>query len=200
MPRARGRRRPAGPPNPRPHVFGVDDGPVEKRPGRSARIVGVMMEGADLVESIAVTEFAVDGEDATGFLGEWIAGLRMRPALHAVVLGGITIAGLGVVDIEALAARLRTAVVAVNRKDPTRNRLADAFVAAGLSGRLEVLRRTPPAFQLARGLWLSHAGTDAETAAALVRATLRKAQLPEPLRVAHLVARALETGESRGRA
>jgi hypothetical protein len=162
-------------------------------------VVGVMMEGGDLVESVAVTAFPVDGDGATDFLGEWIAGLRLRPALQAIVLGGITIAGLGIVDIEALAARVRTPVVVVNRRDPTRNRLADAFVAAGLTERLEILRRTPPAFQLERGLWLSHAGSDAETAGALVRATLRKAQLPEPLRIAHLVARALETGESRGR-
>lgn len=159
-----------------------------------------MMEGPDLVESVAITHFPVDGDGATEFLGAWIADLRLRPALQAIVLGGITIAGLGIVDIEALSARVRTPVLVVNRRDPTRNRLADAFVAAGLPARLEVLRRTPPAFQLARGLWLSHAGADAETASALVRATLRKAQLPEPLRLAHLVARALASGESRGRA
>ena len=34
---------------------------------------------------------------------------------------------------------------------------------------------------------------------ALARATLGKAQLPEPLRIAHLIAAALVSGESRGR-
>jgi hypothetical protein len=33
----------------------------------------------------------------------WIAGLRARPMLQAVVLGGITIAGLGIIDVEGLA-------------------------------------------------------------------------------------------------
>ena len=37
-------------------------------------------------------------------------------------------------------------------------------------------------------------------AAALVAASRRKADLPEPLRLAHLIARAVATGESRGRA
>ena len=41
---------------------------------------------------------------------------------------------------------------------------------------------------------------DPDEAAALVRACLRKASFPEPLRIAHLVARAVVLGESRGRA
>ena len=49
------------------------------------------------------------------------------------------------------------------------------------------------------GLFLSHAGIDAAGAAALVRATLRKSALPEPLRLAHLIGRAIVSGESRGR-
>ncbi len=182
-----------------PHVLGIDDGPFEKRGTRPAPIVGVMMEGGDLVEAIAVTEFAIDGDGAAEFLGEWVAALRLHPSLQAVVLGGVTIAGLGVVDVDALAARLRTPVLVVNRRDPARARVAEALVAAGLSSRLAILERTPPAFPIARGLWLACAGATPAEAEALALACLRKSQVPEPLRVAHLVARALATGESRGR-
>ncbi|WP_243664732.1 DUF99 family protein, partial [Rhodothermus marinus] len=65
-------------------------------------IVGVMMEGATLVEGVAITRFPIDGEGATDFLAEWIQSLRWRPSLQAVVLGGITMAGLAVVDLVAL--------------------------------------------------------------------------------------------------
>ena len=34
----------------------------------------------------------------------------------------------------------------------------------------------------------------------IVAATVRKAKIPEPLRIAHLIARAIVDGESRGRA
>ena len=81
----------------RPHVLGIDDGPFEKRQREPVPIVGVMMEGADLVEVIAITGFPVDGAEATAFLAEWIRGLRLRPTLQGIALGGITIAGLGVV-------------------------------------------------------------------------------------------------------
>ena len=54
--------------NARPHVLGVDDGPFQKGQKESVPVVGAMMEGANLVESVAVTRFEVDGANATGFL------------------------------------------------------------------------------------------------------------------------------------
>lgn len=184
----------------RPHVLGVDDGPFDKHRSRGTPLVAVMTEGADLVEGVAITEFPVDGDDVTGFLADWIGGLRFRPALQAVVLGGITIAGLAVVDVAALAGRLGVPVVVVNRRAPENQRLAGALRAAGLAERMALLERSPAAFELAPGLHVSAAGCDRETAAAVVRATRRKSGLPEPLRLAHLVAAALVKGQSRGRA
>jgi endonuclease V-like protein UPF0215 family len=70
----------------RPHVLGIDDGPFEKRQRAPVPIVGVMMEGADLVEAVAVTEFPVDGAGATEFLIDWIRGLRLHPTLQGIRL------------------------------------------------------------------------------------------------------------------
>lgn len=184
----------------RPHVLGIDDGPFEKgQPGR-VPLVAVMMEGADLVESVAVERFPVDGAGITDHLARWIPGLRPFPALQAVFLGGITIAGLAVVDVLALSERIGLPVLVVTRRDPARSRVSEALEAAGHLERLAIVDRTPRAERLAEGLFVAAAGTTAERAAELVLASQRKAQLPEPLRVAHLVARAMVDGESRGRA
>ena len=91
---------------PRPHLLGVDDGPFEKFEDDRVSLVAVMMEGADRIEAVATTSFPVDGADVTDFLAGWIGSLRCRDALHGVVLGGVTIAGLAVVDVTDLAARL----------------------------------------------------------------------------------------------
>lgn len=183
----------------RPHVLGIDDGPFDKRRSRPVPIVGVMMEGRDLVEGVATTGFPVDGDEVTSFLAGWIGGLRLADALHAVVLGGISIAGLGLVDIAELARRLGRPVVVVNRRDPRDERLRAALGAAGLEARGAILERTPRAWQLDERLWVAHAGTSHDEARSLVAATRHKSQLPEPLRLAHLIAAALVTGESRGR-
>jgi uncharacterized protein len=183
----------------RPHVLGIDDGPFVVRTGGDTPIVGVMMEGPDLVEAVAVTRFPVDGDGATAFLGDWVASLRFHPALHAIVLGGVTIAGLGVVDLAALAARVGVPVLAVSRRDPRSHRVAEALAAAGLEARLAVVARTPAAFATADGLFVSLAGATPARATELVAACRGKADVPEPLRLAHLFARAIASGESRGR-
>jgi endonuclease V-like protein UPF0215 family len=183
----------------RPHVLGIDDAPFHKGQDRPVRLIGVLMEGNDVVEGIAFAQFPVDGEDATGFLAGWIGTLPWRKAIQAVVLGGITLAGLGLVDIDGLARELGIPVLAVTRREPGASRLPAALTAAGLRERLPIARRSPRAIRVRPGLYLAWTGTTAARAVALVEATLRKSRMPEPLRLAHLIGGALERGVSRGR-
>ncbi len=183
----------------RPHLLGIDDGAFDKRVDRDVPVVGVVMEGCDLVEGVALTRFPVDGEDVTAFLGSWIAGLRFRPALQGVVLGGITLAGLAVVDVPGLARETGLPVLVVNRRDPSDHRLDAALEAARLASRRALVQRCPPAFPVSDGLYVACAGVTPRRARALLAAAQRKSELPEPLRLAHLIARAVATGESRGR-
>ena len=102
----------------RPHVLGIDDAPFHKDQSQDVPIVGVMMEGATLVEGIAIGSFPVDGEGATDYLAQWITQMRWHLTLQAVVLGGITLAGLGIIDLEKLAQHLSIPVMAVNTPQP----------------------------------------------------------------------------------
>jgi uncharacterized protein len=183
----------------RPHTLGVDDAPFDKRQPGPVPIVAVAMEGHDVIEAVAIGEFPVDGEGATEYLATWISGLRTRPMLQAVILGGITIAGLGIVDVTALSERLALPVLVVTRHNPVGSDLADALRAAGLSQRLAILERIPRAYGVGAGLYLAHAGAPRVEAERLASMTLGKARLPEPLRVAHLIGQAIVLEESRGR-
>ena len=183
----------------RPHTLGIDDGPFAKCAATPVPIIGVMMEGADLVEAVARTEFPVDGPDATAFLAGWIQSLRVRPALHAVLLGGITIAGLGIVDLQQLSDALGLPVLSVSRKNPARHRVGSALQAAGLLDRLPIVERTPAAQRVATGLYLTSVGISPAQASQLLAATCLKSDVPEPLRLAHLIAAAVANGQSRGR-
>jgi len=184
---------------PRPHVLGIDDGPFDKRTDATVPIVGVMTEGPDLVEAVAVTRFPVDGPRVAEFLATWIDGLRFASALHAVVLGGITVAGLGVVDIEDLSRRSGIPAMIVNRREPQNDRLSGALAGAGLAERIEIVESAPAAWPLDPGLYVAHAGTSRDEAAKILTAVRGKSQLPEPLRLAHLIGAAIVSGQSRGR-
>jgi hypothetical protein len=183
----------------RPHVLGIDDGPFEKGQSALVPLVAALCEGPDLLEAVARTEFPVDGANATGFLIEWLAGLRLAPSLQAVALGGITVAGLGIIDVNALAGALRAPVLVVTRRPPDNARLRGALEAAGLLERYEIAERSPLAARTEDGLYLAHAGCDAASALALLDASRGKAKLPEALRIAHLIATAVVRGESQGR-
>jgi len=119
--------------------------------------------------------------------------------IQAIILGGITVAGLGLVDMTALAEKLALPVLVVTRRNPLGSDLADALRAAGLSQRLAVLERTPRAYGTDAGFYLAHAGATRIEAERLVTATLGKSRLPEPLRVAHIIGQAIVLRESRGR-
>jgi endonuclease V-like protein UPF0215 family len=177
----------------------VDDAPFEKGQDGPVPVVAVMMEGCDLVESVAVAEFPVDGADATGFLTRWLRSLRSLTSAQALLLGGITLAGLAVVDVRELSRRLHKPVLVVTRREPADGPLVEALRAARLEERVPLVERSPRARLVADGLYVAQAGTRAERAAQLARAGVAKAQLPEPLRLAHLIGRALVLGESRGR-
>ena len=183
----------------RPHVLGIDDGAFDKKTDAIVPIAGVMMEGHDLVEAVAVTEFPVDGADSAEFLADWVSGLRFVSGLHAIVLGGVTIAGLGIVDVEFLSGRLKLPVMIVNRRAPEDRPLLLALEAAGLADRIAIVEKTPPAWRVDGGLFVAHSGTSREEAGKILLACRGKSQLPEPLRLAHLIGGAVAVGQSRGR-
>lgn len=183
----------------RPHIFGVDDAAFEKNQPEPVTIIGVMTEGADLVENVAMAVFPIDGAAATDFLASWMEGLRFRPSMQCVVFGGITIAGLGVVDIRALSDRLALPVLVFNRKNPARSVVCSALRSAGHADRVAIVERTPVAIELGPGRYLSWAGVDERAARHLLGVSARKSSYPEAIRIAHLIGKAIMDGESRGR-
>lgn len=183
----------------RPHIFGIDDAAFSKRQTEPVAIIGVMTEGADLVENIAITKFPVDGAGATEFMAQWVSSLRFRPSLQCLVLGGITVAGLGVVDIRDLSNQLSLPVLVFNRKDPARSDLCRALGTAGHRDRIAIVQQEPPARHLGPGRYLSWHGADERTALRLLDLSAKKSNYPEAIRIAHLVGKALTAGESRGR-
>lgn len=141
-----------------------------------------------------------DGRNATGAVAALLEGGKFLPQLHLVLLDGIAFGGLNVVDLEALSARLGLPCVAVMRRPPDLQAMERAIRRLpGAARRLALIRRAGPVHALGAFVFQVRGADPGPTALALGRLTDRGA-VPEPLRLAHLVATAIRTGESGRRA
>jgi endonuclease V-like protein UPF0215 family len=185
-------------PRGRTHLISIDDGPFDKFRDREVLVVGVVTAGRDLVEGVLTTRIPVDGAAVAERLSDWIGKSRFRPVLRALLLNGITIAGLSVVDLPELSGRLRLPVISVHRRPPRNEEVKRALLAAGFPERMELLERAGPSSPLGK-IGFAAAGIEREEAERLLLAERGRSHLPEGLRLAHLIAQGLVLGESKGR-
>lgn len=182
-------------------VLGIDDAPFSFEDER-VEIVGILVRLPSYVEGVLLSDVQVDGDDATERVGAMVAGSRFLEGLALLLLDGVALGGFNVVDVEALHERLAVPVATVTKKEPDMAAIEKALRARfpDWERRLEVIARSTlhrvgtghkPLFVHAVGLPMK------EVEDLLGRGTVRGA-LPEPLRIAHLMATALRRGESKG--
>ncbi len=182
------------------NVIGFDDGPFEKRgPARDVLLVGAVFARTRL-DGVVAGRVRRDGRNATDRMIELIRGSQFDRHVRAVVLGGIAVAGFNVVDIHRLAHALERPVLVVARRQPRMAKLRLAlFHVRGAEAKWRLIERAGP-MEALDNLYVQRAGLSLEQARTLLRATTLHGVLPEPLRVAHLIAGGITTGHSRGRA
>lgn len=166
------------------------------------RVVGVVTRGASYVEGVLSTAVSIDGNDATRKLAEVITASRFRRMVRAVFLNGVTMGGFNVINLDLLHDQIGIPLVAIVRDQPHETASADAlrkhFPDAAL--RLEVLGRQQPkpvrngAFKV----WCTWRGVTAEDVKGLLEASTMRGAIPEPLRLAHVIASGIARGHSRG--
>lgn len=182
-------------------VVGFDDAPFTFADAR-VPVVGVTMRGGLHVEGLLRTDVAVDGDDATDRLLGAIASSRHRDGLGLVLLDGVTYGGFNVVDVERLHREGGVPVLAVTRGEPDLAAMEAALRAhdAAADAKVALLRRQPPRLLRTEGRPLAWhaAGLDERGVAEALALTTVRGLVPEPLRLAHLVATMLVSGESRG--
>jgi endonuclease V-like protein UPF0215 family len=175
-------------------VLGVDDGVFTPRMEGLVPVVGVVFRGGYWLDGVMHTKIAVDGFDATDKIGSMIIDSRHYKQLRVVMLNGITFAGFNVVDIKALNATTRLPVVAVTREKPDLVEIREALKNLPKSEeRWNAILNAGEIFPLpARNekekIYMQTAGLSEDDAQKIVLLTSTRSNIPEALRVAHLVA------------
>jgi endonuclease V-like protein UPF0215 family len=175
-------------------VLGVDDGVFTPHVPGLVPVVGVVFRGGYWVEGVMCTGVLVDGFDTTEKIAAMVTGSPHFTQLRVVMLNGITFGGFNVVDMKALNAAVGLPVVAVTREKPDLQSIREALehlprseerwkavVNAGEVAEVSTRNR-------AEKIYLHVAGVGLADASRVVRLTSTRSNIPECLRVAHLIA------------
>ena len=183
-------------------VLGIDDSPFRFKE-KKALVVGALVRVPNYLEGVMKTEVEVDGIDSTERLAHMISRSRYRDQIKAVMIDGIAVAGFNVVDIESLHKSLGIPVLTVTRDEPDLDKMRTALRKhfEDWEGRFELITKLKLR-QIRtehKPLYASGLGADWEELERFVTISTVRGAVPEPIRMAHLIAAAMVRGESYGR-
>ncbi len=175
-------------------VLGVDDGGFVPHVKRLVPVIGVVFRGGYWLDGVLSTEVEVDGFDATEKIARMVTGSPHCKQLRVIMLNGITFAGFNVVDVEALNVLTGLPVIAVVREKPDLSRIRRALENLSLGEeRWKLVQKAGEICEVSVGrgkkrVFVHVAGVSVCDAEWIVRLTSTRSNVPEALRVAHLVA------------
>jgi endonuclease V-like protein UPF0215 family len=183
-------------------VLGIDDSPFKFGTG-NALVVGALVRVPNYLEGVLKTEVIVDGMDSTEKIIEMVSRSRYRTQIKAVLIDGIALAGFNLIDIEHIYAELEIPVLTLTRDKPDLGKMKNAlmkhfsdwkqrYALIAKHELREIATEHKPLY--ASGLGLEWADFEE-----IVKLSTVRGVVPEPLRMAHLIATAMTRGESYGR-
>jgi endonuclease V-like protein UPF0215 family len=180
--------------------MGFDDAPFQRGHRGDVTVVGTLFAGPRL-DGVVSGRVRKDGANATRVLASLSRGSRFGAHLHAILLQGIALGGFNVVDLAALNRATGLPVLVVARRRPNLDAIREALLGRVPGGRRKwALIERAGAMEPLAGVFVQRAGLDLDEAQALLAITTLNGKIPEPLRIAHLIAGGLGSGASRGRA
>lgn len=187
---------------PEVRILGVDDAAFQFEDD-TTELFGVVFRGGKEIEGVIKKDILVDGFDVTDKILEMVLNSRHKDQIQVVLLDGITFGGFNIVDIQRIADDGNVGVIAVSRNKPDIERMKNGLQhVSKMEKRLDTIRKTGTAEEHETGkgtVYFQYAGISNEKAHDVLNISRSRSMIPEPIRVAHLIAGALKNGESKGR-
>ena len=175
-------------------VIGVDDSPFVPHTKGQVPIIGVVFRGGYWLDGVMHTKIAVDGFDSTEKIVAMITSSPHYKQLRVIMLNGVTFAGFNIVDVKALNAGTKLPVMTVTREKPDLAKIRKALKNLPKSQeRWNTILNAGEPFEVPtrRGkkkIYMQVIGISRDDAQKILRLTSTRSNIPEALRVAHLIA------------
>jgi endonuclease V-like protein UPF0215 family len=188
-------------------VLGIDDGPFEFGEGKQALLVGTVFRGGSWLDGVLTTKITVDGNDATREIIDMILRSRHRGQIRIVMTDGLTFGGFNVIDAREIFEFTGMPVISVTRTEPDLASIRTALDKyPDAKQRWERIQGAGPPirheFRKPRGrgsVYFQGFGIKEVDARSIIEITSTRSLMPEPVRVAHIIASGVTRGESYGR-
>jgi len=186
-------------------ILGFDDAPFIPRSKGNVPVIGVVFRGGDFLDGVLKTEVKIDGMDATKILTDLINRSKHKEQLRIIMLDGITLGGFNTINISELYEKTGLPVIAINRKKPNLEKIKTALKNFDdFDERWECVKDAGRFYKTKivknKNIYFQFKGLKRIEAEKIIKLSCTRSLIPEPLRVAHLIASALVKGESGGRA
>ncbi|HEC89849.1 MAG: hypothetical protein DRN12_00110 [Thermoplasmata archaeon] len=184
-------------------LLGIDDAPFSFREDKTL-VVGVIMRGGAYIEGVLRRDISIDGLDSTEACIDMVLTTRHRKQLRAMLLDGVSLGGFNIVDIEKVFNETEVPVITVTRDKPDFDKIKSALKKHFSDwekrfdmiskGSLHVIKTSyNPIYVKCAGILISEAKE-------IIKISTIRGVIPEPIRVAHLIASGIKRGESYGKA
>jgi len=183
-------------------ILGIDDSPF-RFDDEKAMVVGTIVRMPNYLEGVIKSEVTVDGTDSTETLVKMVAKSRFRDQIKLVMVDGIALAGFNVIDLGEVYSNLGIPVLTLTRDKPDLDKMKKALMKHFEDWRTRYGLITKHELRVINTehnpLYACGIGMDWSEFEELVRTSTVRGVVPEPIRMAHLIASAMAKGESYGR-
>jgi endonuclease V-like protein UPF0215 family len=184
-------------------LLGIDDSPFTFT-DKYGMVIGVIMRGGEYLESVLRRHIIIDGDDATFVCKDMIKKTRHRKQLKAMLLDGIALGGFNIVDIKDVYESTNLPVITITRDKPDFEKIEIALkknfkdwghrLSLMKNGKIHKVETTH------NSIYVKCIGIDIEEAKEIIKISTIRGVVPEPIRMAHLIASGITRGESYGKA
>jgi len=184
-------------------LLGVDDSPFTFT-DKYGTIIGVVMRGGEYIECVLKNQVSIDGDDATFICVQMVENSRYKKQLKAILLDGVALGGFNIVDIEEIFNSTTLPVITITRDKPDFEKIKLALQKnfSDWKKRFNLMKkgRLYEVKTSYNPIYVKCVGTNIEEAKEIIKLSTIRGVIPEPIRVAHLIASGITRGESYGKA
>ena len=180
-------------------VIGIDDAPFNKFGKGNVLIVGTVFRGGQWIDGILSTKASIDGNNATKKIAEMVNKCKFRPQLQCIFLDGIAVGGFYIIDIRELSKKTKLPVIVIIRKKPDIKEIKKILTRLNKKDKIKLIEKAGSVVPAGK-IYVQLTGLSIEKAKEILKITCTRSLIPEPIRIAHLIASGITFGESRGKA